>query len=331
MIGENIEPVTNKMVECQATAEFQSKIYGHIGKYAKPNLILSIYHLMVTIILLLFCFQFETLWMVPFFSLMFVRTFVVFHDIVHGAFFKSETINWLIGLILGTFVMTSCSYWDEGHTYHHKNSNKLNVDQQAQTAAWDIDQYNNSSWLSKILYKLKYGMFTLFTINPIFYFFVLHRIYAKWYENVLHFAYMYILYLYLSPSQYLYFALTFWVTAIIGFLMFHIQHTFDNVYKAYDPPPKENYKQWNRFMNGMFGSSFLQVPWFLKYFTCNIQYHHIHHLNCKVPFYYLEECHQQGGTMFDQVQKVTIMDIFRSLPYSLYNTPEKKFVNVYAY
>ena len=41
------------------------------------------------------------------------------------------------------------------------------------------------------------------------------------------------------------------------------------------------------FENGLKGASYIKVPWFFRFFTFGIEYHHIHHLNARIPGYYL--------------------------------------------
>jgi omega-6 fatty acid desaturase (delta-12 desaturase) len=41
----------------------------------------------------------------------------------------------------------------------------------------------------------------------------------------------------------------------------------------------------------MEGSSFYQLPAGLRWFSANIGYHHVHHLNPRIPNYRLKQCH----------------------------------------
>jgi omega-6 fatty acid desaturase (delta-12 desaturase) len=41
----------------------------------------------------------------------------------------------------------------------------------------------------------------------------------------------------------------------------------------------------------MKGSSFLKLPTVLNWFSSNIGYHHIHHINPMIPNYCLKECY----------------------------------------
>lgn len=315
----------------QSDLQFQQLVYNHIGKYTKQSWIYSTYEMIVTLILLYVCLSSRSFLMVPVFAMVFIRTFIIFHDLGHYSFFPSKNINWLFGLVLGAVTFTPFSYWVEGHTYHHKNANKINKEQHAQTAAWDTERYINASYFSKFVYKLMYGKYTLFTINPVVYFMVLNRFKAKKEEVVVQFAYVLFLIAYLNSDQYIYFISSVWLGAIIGFMIFHAQHTFNGGYRAFDETDENigDNEKWSYFKNGMYGSSFIQLPFFLKLFTCNIQYHHIHHLNSNVPLYRLKQCHDEGLQYFKNVPKIYIRDIISSLKYSVYNVKKCSYEDVY--
>lgn len=56
------------------------------------------------------------------------------------------------------------------------------------------------------------------------------------------------------------------------------------------------------------------MPEIFKFFTLGIEYHHIHHLNAKVPSYYLRQCHDDGEKIFknywDIVRTVSVKEVF---------------------
>lgn len=345
-----MEQDANPYQELRSDFEFQKQVYRHIGSYAKASWIDSVLEVAITILMLSLCLQFESVLWAPALALVYVRSFIIFHDMGHRAFFPTARANWVGGLLFGALTFTPLSYWVEGHTYHHANSNKLNRPQHAQTASWETSMYLSSSFTQRLIYKLSYGCYTLFTIVPPIYFFVLHRFVSKWYESGVQLAYLVFLWMYLDQSQYVYVCVSLWLAAILGFVLFHAQHTFDGVYRAFDArdlsvaglngsdgtetdidSDVSITKAWRYFMNGMYGSSYLQVPWYLQIFTCNIQYHHIHHLNPNVPFYRLRECHEAGACLFEQVPRTTLTSVLYSLRYSLYNAQTRSFENVYKY
>lgn len=68
-----------------------------------------------------------------------------------------------------------------------------------------------------------------------------------------------------------------------GQLLFHLQHTFEGSYKS-----RQAY--YCSYVNAMRGCSYIPLPECLKFFTAGIEYHHIHHLNTRVPCYKVSLC-----------------------------------------
>lgn len=302
--------------------EHKNLTYKHISKFTDKSWLKSIWNLSTTLILLYFCFSTTNIFLIPLFSLTLIRIFIIFHDMAHDSFFPNSKVNYFVGLLLGTLVVTPHSTWTFGHNHHHKHSNKLDKKQYSQTSPWDVDRFHNEQEWKKKIYKFVYGGYTLFTIVPTLYFIIVQHLTAYWYENILHLSYLVFLGMNFGYQQLLYILASYLLGGTLGFLLFHSQHTFDNVYKK-----KED--EWDYFKNGIYGSSFIQVPWFLKYFTCGIEYHHIHHLNTFVPSYNLHNCHKQGEELFRNVNRIYLNDVIKSLNYSLYNTNTQQFENVY--
>lgn len=75
------------------------------------------------------------------------------------------------------------------------------------------------------------------------------------------------------------------VASIIGVWLFSIQHRFEGVLWV-------RQSAWNATEASLDSASFLRLPRLLQWFTGNIGFHHIHHLNPRVPNYRLQECHE---------------------------------------
>jgi omega-6 fatty acid desaturase (delta-12 desaturase) len=75
------------------------------------------------------------------------------------------------------------------------------------------------------------------------------------------------------------------VASIIGVWLFSIQHRFEGAAWVRQPA-------WNLTAASLDSTSFLRLPWVLQWFTGSIGFHHIHHLNSRIPNYRLQECHQ---------------------------------------
>jgi omega-6 fatty acid desaturase (delta-12 desaturase) len=81
--------------------------------------------------------------------------------------------------------------------------------------------------------------------------------------------------------------------------------------------------------SGLKGSSFIQIPYLLKYFTGGIEYHHIHHFNSKIPNYNLQSYHEEvisKSNIFDNIIKLTMNDCYNNLILSLYNETTNKYI-----
>jgi hypothetical protein len=96
-------------------------------------------------------------------------------------------------------------------------------------------------------------------------------------------------------------------------MVFHNQH-------SYNPSYVVDNENWNMTDSGLKGSSFIQIPYLLKYFTGGIEYHHIHHFNSKIPNYNLQSYHEEvisKSNIFDNIVKLSITDCYNNLTLSL--------------
>jgi fatty acid desaturase len=67
-------------------------------------------------------------------------------------------------------------------------------------------------------------------------------------------------------------------TASYAMFLLCIQHTFEGVYTA----PKVEF---DRTAAGLWGTSFLSMPWWWQWASCGIEHHHFHHLFPSMPCY----------------------------------------------
>jgi omega-6 fatty acid desaturase (delta-12 desaturase) len=74
------------------------------------------------------------------------------------------------------------------------------------------------------------------------------------------------------------------LASIIGVWLFSIQHRYEGVLWR-------RQSEWNSTAASLDSASFLRLPRILQWFTGNIGFHHIHHLNPRVPNYKLKESH----------------------------------------
>jgi omega-6 fatty acid desaturase (delta-12 desaturase) len=72
-------------------------------------------------------------------------------------------------------------------------------------------------------------------------------------------------------------------------------------------------------------STYLRLPAVLQWFTGNIGFHHVHHLNPRVPNYRLQECHKRI-TAFCDVPACSFRDGLRALRFALWDEARGRMV-----
>jgi omega-6 fatty acid desaturase (delta-12 desaturase) len=100
------------------------------------------------------------------------------------------------------------------------------------------------------------------------------------------------------------------VATSCGVWLFYVQHNFEGTYW-------DRHEGWDFFKAGLNGSSFYKLPAILQWFSGNIGFHHIHHLNSRIPNYYLPKCHRDNPVF--QVQPLTLLTSLRSLRLRLWD------------
>ena len=63
----------------------------------------------------------------------------------------------------------------------------------------------------------------------------------------------------------------------------------------------------------------------LQWFSGNIGFHHIHHLNARIPNYLLEKVYAQYEPL-QQIEPITLRKSLKSLKYRLYDEASRRLV-----
>jgi omega-6 fatty acid desaturase (delta-12 desaturase) len=281
---------------------------------------------------------------VPFMGLMLDRTFMIFHDCCHQSYTPNKTLNYIISHITGTFVLTSPNWILDHHVHHLTNGNIENKYKFKFNEVVNVTkkQYDKFSTINKYIYSFIHHPIIFFNLIPFMYFIILQRfmyiikkiMYKKKINSSLfmifvdHLLNNLLVYALCKVLLYydiflLYFA-SLHITIILGFLLFFNQHTFNPAYVV----TNEN---WNVRNSGLLGSSLIQIPKYLKYFTMGIEYHHIHHMNAKIPGYNLEKYHNEvisKSNILDNIVKLSMVDCYNNLWFALYDEDKNKFITI---
>jgi len=104
------------------------------------------------------------------------------------------------------------------------------------------------------------------------------------------------------------------IACAIGSYLFYAQHNFPGVYF-------NDKDGWTYEGAALESSSYMKMNKVMEWFTGNIGYHHIHHLNARIPFYRLPEVMKAFPEL--QTAKVTslgVRDVYACLRLKVWDT-----------
>jgi len=228
-----------------------------------------------------------------------VRVFIVQHDCGHGSFFASTRANAMVGWACSLLTLTPFTSWARQHSLHHGNWSNLDRRKGADlySACLTVDEYRALSPLRRLLHRLPRHPLVANVLLPPLVFLFLYRVPfdtpRNWRRERLsvHLTNVALVVLFCALS-----ALLGWkevltvhvpimiVASIIGVWLFSLQHRFDTAHWA-------RRSEWDPAEASMDGSSWFDVPRVLHWLTGNIGFHHVHHLNPRVPNYRLGAAH----------------------------------------
>jgi omega-6 fatty acid desaturase (delta-12 desaturase) len=225
-----------------------------------------------------------------------VRLFVLFHDCVHGSFFRRKGLNTFFGYLLGVLVFTPFEDWRFSHLRHHVSY--ANLDARGFGDIWTMTrtEYAACSKWRRLGYRLYRSPVVLLGLGALFSFLLRFRLPNKkstriervsvLLTNLFIFGVALLLARFIGWRTYLLIQVpVIWFAGIAGIWLFYVQHQFAGVYWA-------RKQDWDALRAAMEGSSFYKLPALLRWFSSNIGYHHVHHLGPRIPNYRLRECYE---------------------------------------
>jgi fatty acid desaturase len=83
-----------------------------------------------------------------------VRLFILFHDCVHGSFFRRQNVNTFFGYFLGVLVFTPFEDWRFAHLRHHVTYANLDARGFGDIWTMTLTEYENVSRKRRLQYRL---------------------------------------------------------------------------------------------------------------------------------------------------------------------------------
>jgi len=315
-------------------------INKNIERYLKPSLGRSIWQISNTFIpyvglwILIVYSLSVSYWLTAFLIILaagfLVRLFIIFHDCGHGSYFKSAKANKIVGMIFGILSFTP---WDKWHNQHHRHHGSVgNLDKRGVGDVWTMtkEEYQASTKWNRLKYRIYRNPLVMFGIGSLYVFLIQNRLTREgmpkkeklnvYFTNVALLVIFTVMSLTIGFGTFLIIQLSIlYIAAISGLWLFYLQHQYEDVTWFRN-------KDWNYRTVAIEGSSFVKFPKLLQWFSGNIGFHHIHHLNARIPNYYLNKCYRENK-IFKEVKPVTFLLALKSLRLRLWDEQIQKMVS----
>ena len=251
-----------------------------------------------------------------------IRIFIIFHDCGHQSFFRSKRANTFWGIVTGLVAFTPYHRWKDSHARHHATSG--NLDKRGAGDVWMMTrrEYLEASAFKRLKYRLYRNPLIMFLLGPLAMLLINNRIpgkrattsdrYSMHLTNLTLIIFCGSLVYFLGWESILVIQLpTIFLAHVVGVWLFYVQHQFDGVYWKQS-------SEWDFITASLEGGSFYKLPLILRWVTGSIGYHHLHHLNSRIPNYNLARCHNEN-TVLHQTKTINLRTSLASVSLRLFD------------
>ena len=225
-------------------------------------------------------------------ALLILRVFILYHDFLHRAILSRSRLARFIMHLYGYLVLAPPSVWKRTHDYHHANNAKMVGSQVGSYPVVSAAMWRRLPEKRRRAYRLArhpltilMGYFTLFLfgmgVGPILSDARKNKdsaialvLYAATAAALIVFGGVDVFFFALFLPHF--------IAAATGAYLFFAQHNFPGI-------KLHSRHDWNYTAAALESSSFLVCGPVMNWFSGNIGYHHVHHMNPSIPFYRLPE------------------------------------------
>lgn len=224
-------------------------------------------------------------------ALLLLRLFMFFHDYEHRSIWRKSRLAGVLMAAVGWLILAPMPIWKETHDYHHRNNAKIlgsaiGSFPVVTTGMWQgMDAGQRRRYrLARHPVTIALGYLTIFVIGMCIVPFLRSR--KHWQGPAalaVHAGAIGFLAWVLGWTSALLAIVAPWTVAMaLGAYLFYVQHNFPGI-------ELRGRRNWNYVHAALRASSMFEMSLPMHWFTGNIGYHHVHHLNHRIPFYRLPE------------------------------------------
>jgi omega-6 fatty acid desaturase (delta-12 desaturase) len=201
-------------------------------------------------------------------------------------------VAWILFRIYGALSLTPPRSWKKSHNYHHGHVGQITTESVGAFPIMTTEMWHEASRAERISYRairhplaILFGYVTVFMINVCL--LPLLKNPARHWDSTLallaHGALITLLWVF-GGFDVVFFVvlLPMFIASALGSYLFFAQHSFEGMHIM---SPGD----WTLNEAAMESSSFMRLSKPMHWFTGNIGFHHVHHLNVRIPFYRLPE------------------------------------------
>ncbi len=263
-------------------------------------------------------------------GLVIVRLFIVYHDFQHGALLRGSKLAKAILGVYGVLVLAPPKIWKESHNYHHAHTAQIVGSHIGSFPVVTVEMWKKMKAADRLKYRIvRHPLTILLGYVPIFMIGMclssLRKGPLKYWDSgvalLVNWA--------LSVGLVMVFgwataAFTFFIPLAVacatGAYLFYAQHNFpDMVLQARH--------EWTFARAALESSSFMPMGPVMRWFTGNIGFHHVHHLNPTIPFYRLPAVMDEvAGLQSPGTTSLKPGDVWKCLQLKLWDPSRNKMV-----
>jgi omega-6 fatty acid desaturase (delta-12 desaturase) len=261
-----------------------------------------------------------------------VRMFVIYHDYLHKAIFQKSFLADGLFTLFGLYILAPKSIWKRSHDYHHKHNSKLYTSSIGSFPIVTKDRFLSAKPSERNIYlfirhpvTIMLGYIFAFAYGMCIGSFLSNK--EKHWDSVISLTFHYgigaLIWIFFGFKIFL---LAFMIPAFIsggmGAYLFYAQHNF----------PSATFKEkdgWTYTDAALDSSSYMVMNPIMQFFTANIGYHHIHHINARIPFYKLPEVYNDMPE-FQAAKRTSLnpAEILRCLKLKVWDSVRQKMIGL---
>lgn len=299
-IHEGIHPEAQAIPEHSAGIRIGPELMKATAPFASESVARSWWHVSTTFILVIAALTGAGMapwWPVRILlsilgALFMVRAFITYHDYMHRAILAKSRIAWLLFRIYAAFALTPPRSWNKSHNYHHGNVGKISAASVGAFPVITTKMWQEATPVERASYRFQrhplivvFGYITVFAysicLQPL-----LKNPVKNWDSGLsllAHGVLIAVLWRFGGFDVALFAViLPMFIASFLGSYLFFAQHSFKRMH-IISP------EAWTFYRAALESSSYMRLNKLMQWFTGNIGYHHIHHLNVRIPFYRLPE------------------------------------------